>query len=449
MGLFGRKKKNETAIAEESASAQVRAAVPEPEPEPLNFAPRPMSMSGFGALLLDSIPPLRPFGVQLFNAWGLTASETVLSDLDVPTYSSARLAGYAVRSADLASASLQEPVVLRVSGEVTSDKILPVPLPDRAAVKIAPGMPIPQGADAVLARETVSEALESGEGIEGIVVLSPVPAGSGVRAKGSDVTEGDEIVAAGQRISAPIIGALAEVGINKVLVRPVPRVVVINVDDHLVEPGEPLRTIQDRYDAATSLVSAAARSDGAQVYTVTAVGSQVDEVRRVIADQLIRADLIITLGGLTDAESALRVVGPELGEAIYADIQAAPGGVHGFVMVKEDETPVIMLPGDPVTAFVSYLALVAPVIKTLASKPANKRTVYQVKILGNVEVPAGQTRYLPGVATADGVSILGDPQRPLLADFSGANALIVLTPDVRSIGEAPLIECWMISEQAV
>lgn len=221
------------------------------------------------------------------------------------------------------------------------------------------GAPLPPGAEAVVPVEWtdggLGEGLVSGmrahsaapEGASGQVhVHRPAEARAHVRAKGSDVKAGDRALDAGTILGPPQIGLLAAIGRGTVRVRPRPRVVVLSTGSELVQPDEPLGTGQI-YDSNSFALCAAARDAGAIAYRVGAVSDDAETLRSAIEDQLVRADLLVTTGGVSVGaydvvKEALSSVGDEdeAGSGIdFRKLAMQPGKPQGFGSIGPEHTP--------------------------------------------------------------------------------------------------------------
>src|SRR4051812_38028397 len=293
--------------------------------------------------------------------------------------------GYAVRVADVAGASEEFPAVLDVVGDVAAGLAdLPRGGPGQAA-RIMTGAPLPPGAETVVPLEWTDGGLGEGpvagmrarslapEGAEGQVrVHRPAEARAHVRAKGSDVKAGDLALEAGTVLGPPQIALLAAIGRGSVRVRPRPRAVVLSTGSELVQPGEELGHGQI-YDSNSFSLTAAARDAGAIAYRVGAVADDAETLRSTIEDQLIRADLLVTTGGgsvgaYDGGKEALSHVGDEdeAGGGIeFRKLAMQPGKPQGFGSIGRDHTPLLALPGNPVSSFVSFELFVRPAIRTL------------------------------------------------------------------------------------
>jgi len=429
MALFGRKK------LAEAPTEQNGEAVPDPErdPEPES---EPISVEQYREALLAAIEPQPPLGIGLLDAFGRRLCENIVADIDLPTFTSASADGYAVRAADIATATPSEPVTLPVLDTLDSPVYRGAPLLENTAVRVAPGAPIPEGADAVVPIEQT----DGGE-LE-VRVNVAVAEGQHLRLAGSDIADGTMLLEAGRRLDARAIGLLAEVGLDKVLVRQPPRVVVLTVGSDLVPPGFPLASRAHRYDATTTLIAAAAKADGAQVFPAGTFGNDQQVLVQVLRDQLIRADLIVAVGG---QDGALVKVLKELGDATVHRVTINPGGRQAFALVGDDRTPVIALPAGASSAFVGYQAFVRPALRKLQGEPdeqpQSRILPARVALHGHDEA----TELIPAIISGRGVEPAGVPGTELAYDVARADALIVLPPGTHLVPANSDVEVWVLT----
>ncbi|MEU8677021.1 gephyrin-like molybdotransferase Glp [Streptomyces sp. NPDC048560] len=409
--------------------------------------------------ILGSVKPLEPIELQLPDAQGCVLVEDVMVEVALPPFDNSSMDGYAVRIADVEGASEEFPAVLTVVGDIaagsdglTGDQIVG---PGQAA-RIMTGAPLPPGAEAVVPVEwtdggagegpaaTMRAHSDAPEGASGEVrVHRPVEARAHVRARGSDVQPGDLALRAGSVVGPPQIGLLAAIGRATVKVRPRPRVVVLSTGSELVQPGEEL-TGGRIYDSNSFALTAAARDAGAIAYRVGAVADDAETLRATIEDQLIRADIVVTTGGVSVGaydvvKEALSSVGDEdePGSGIdFRKLAMQPGKPQGFGSIGPDHTPLLALPGNPVSSYVSFELFVRPAIRTLMGledvhRPTVTATLTVDKALSS---PAGKRQFLRGTydAEAGTVTPVGGAGSHLIAALAQADALIVLPEDVTS-----------------
>ncbi|SOD85936.1 molybdenum cofactor synthesis domain-containing protein [Streptomyces sp. Ag109_G2-15] len=281
----------------------------------------------------------------------------------------------------------------------------------------------------------------------------PAEARAHVRARGSDVKAGDLALEAGTILGPPQIALLAAIGRGTVRVRPRPRVVVLSTGSELVQPGEELGKGQI-YDSNSFALTAAARDAGAIAYRVGAVADDADILRSAIEDQLIRADLLVTTGGVSVGaydvvKEALSHVGDEdeAGGGIdFRKIAMQPGKPQGFGSIGRDHTPLLALPGNPVSSYVSFELFVRPAIRTLMGledvhRPHTRATLRSDKALGS---PKGRRQFLRGTYADGEVTPVGGSGSHLIAALAHADALIVVPEDVESVEPGTDVEVVLL-----
>ncbi|MFF3466067.1 gephyrin-like molybdotransferase Glp [Streptomyces sp. NPDC002619] len=416
--------------------------------------------------ILAAVRPLEPIELQLLDAQGCVLVDDVTVPVSLPPFDNSSMDGYAVRVADVAGASEEFPAVLEVVGDVAAGAADLGRVGPGQAVRIMTGAPLPPGAEAVVPVEWTDGGLGEGpasgmrarslapEGATGHVrVHRPAEARAHVRAKGSDVKAGDRALEAGTVLGPPQIALLAAIGRGTVRVHPRPRVVVMSTGSELVQPDEQLGSGQI-YDSNSFALTAAARDAGAIAYRVGAVADDADTLRSTIEDQLVRADLLVTTGGVSVGaydvvKEALSHVGDEDeagGGVDFRKLAMQPGKPQGFGSIGPDHTPLLALPGNPVSSYVSFELFVRPAIRTLmgvedVQRPRTRATLKADKALSS---PQGRRQFLRG-AYADGeVTPVGGAGSHLIAALAHADALIVVPEDVESVEPGTEVEVVLL-----
>jgi molybdopterin molybdotransferase len=334
------------------------------------------------------------------------------------------------------------------------------------AARIMTGAPLPPGAETVVPVEWTDGGLGGGpvtgmrarstdpDGAYGQVrVHRPAPARAHVRAQGSDVRAGDRALAAGTVLGPPQIALLAAIGRGTVRVRPRPRVVVMSTGSELIQPDEKLGSGQI-YDSNSFALTAAARDAGAIAYRVGAVADDAETLRSAIEDQLVRADLVVTTGGVS--VGAYDVVKEALSHVLDEDEPGAgvdfrtlamqPGKPQGFGTVGPEHTPLLALPGNPVSSYVSFELFVRPAIRALMGltdihRPTIRAVLDADKALTS---PSGRRQFLRA-AYADGrVKPVGGAGSHLIAALAHADALIVVPEDKESVEPGADVEVVLL-----
>lgn len=435
MALFGRKKKTV-----DDAPAPEAPRLPD---GPAVDGAGLRSVADHLDYLLGLVEPLPPFGHNLLDAWGLALCEDVRSEVDLPPFDACQMDGYAVRAADVRGASQGEPLVLSLAGTVVAGQGESAGVEQGQAVRISTGAPLPAGADAVVPLEFTDR------GEQQVKVFESVSAGEYVRARASELVDGSHLVGRGEVLDARTIGLLAAAGIDTVLARPRPRVVVVSIGAELVEPGRALQGHGQIHDANGFMLAAAAKAEGCQVWRVQVPSTDPSVVREAITDQLIRADLIITTGGVSQAGTdVVKQVMPQLGLCDFAEVAMEPGRSQGFGLIGDDRIPMLMLPGNPVGAYVGFQVFVRPVIRRLMGiTPVEHQPVRCVA--GSV-MRSARGRLQFGRALVDDqagrrtVRLLGAGTSHPMSDLAACNALVLLPEDVDVVEAGDAVQCWIL-----
>ncbi len=440
MPLFGRKK---------SPDPPVAASVREPLPEPPEVGPSGLrTMEAHRDYLLSCVDELPPFGQRILDALDLSICEDVVASIDLPRFDNSAMDGYAVRAEDVAGASRDVPVSLPVVGEVAAGQSAPHRLSPGAAMKIMTGAPVPGLADAIVPYEN------SDRGASDVQIFAPSEPGQHIRHVGEDIQAGTQVFRAGDQLGVRDIGLLAGIGLDKVLVRPRPRVVVISTGSELVEPGRALDNEEQIFDSNSYLLAAAAKAAGAQVFRIGQVADDPEVVRQLISDQLVRADLILTTGGVSQGDyDIVKAVMPEMGATDFCQVAMQPGKPQGFGLIGDDRVPMIMLPGNPVSAFVSFEAFVRPVIRKLMGSTPYVRVPVRCLTARDITSLPGRTQLARGIVSSapDGsrqVQLAGGHGSHLLGDLARSNALVILPAEVEFIAAGEPVDVWVLDETA-
>lgn len=428
MAWFGRKKE---------APVEVDEVVEEqptlPEPPALNDAGL-RTMQDHIDYLLGLVEPLNPFGMSILEAWDQVLCEDLQSHIDVPAHTTALVDGYAVRAADLVDddGNAVETLDLHEGDDrIPLGAIRPVSVGDR----------LPPGATAVLPSTFIA--------MEGTLarVFERVTDGEYVRTAGEHLSAGAPLMQEGDLLDERHIGLLAGAGIDKVFVRPRPRVVVVGSGEGLVEPGRP---VDDSHtiDANSFLVAAAARAAGAQVYHVVVGSNDQHELAGAVTDQLIRADLVVsTTGGRREDYEAMVETMHGLGLVDSAQVAMTPGRTQTFGLIGEDYTPMIMLPGNPVSAYVSFQAFGWPLIRKLAGAEPQRKLLRGIATSG-MRSMKGQTHLLRGrVSHESGMNRVWHVSRQhALSELAQSNILIVLDDQTDDVRAGQSVHYWKLDE---
>ena len=255
----------------------------------------------------------------------------------------------------------------------------------------------------------------------------------------ADVFAGERLVLKeGSRIRSTQIGLAASIGRDHLPTRPHPRVVVLSAGPDLVEPGHTLGE-NEEYETNSWLLTTAVRETGAVAYRVHTIPDDEDELKDVIEDQLVRADLIVISGERKDDSFDLitRTLSG-IGEITTIDLAIESSGRHNYGTIGPDKVPVVTLPGDPIAAYISFELFIRPMIRTMLGASTIHRPSVKAKLERPVTSPDGQRSYVRGVLSEDGKSIVplgkGDSSaQDEQTTLSDANAFIAVPEGVTTL----------------
>ena len=306
-----------------------------------------------------------------------------------------------------------------------------------AAVRVHLGSALPEGADAVVpiaGTEPIGNAID---------VVQAVRAGDFVRLAGTELKSGDVVLKAGTRINARRIALLAATGIGTVVAHPRPRVVIVTIGDELVDAG---RKLQPGIVADSNgvMLSALVQQAGAVAYRVGPLADNADQLQDVLADQLVRADLVIVAGGVSaSAYETTQYVAAQLGEMAIHRVAMSPGAAQGFGHLGEDRTPMLTLPGHPAAAFVAFEVFVRPVILRMAGAPNLGQRLVKAQLQTAITSLPGKRQFIPSVHTsgADGVNRVHPlHSEHITAELAQADCLLVVPEAVTDLNVGDFVD---------
>jgi molybdopterin molybdotransferase len=397
------------------------------------------------ARVLEAIEPLTAFPQPLMEALGLAAAEDVVAEVALPSFDNSAMDGYAVRAEDVVSATAESPVHLPVVGEIGAGQGGLMALAPGTAAKIMTGAPIPAGADSVVPYEWTDR------GVAQVRIDQAPEPGRHVRPAGQDVSVGDMLISSGTVLGPRHIGLLAAVGRATVRSRPRPRVVVISTGSELRDPGTPLGR-DSIYDGNSYLLAAAARRAGAIAYRVGIVPDEPRAFLDALHDQLVRADIVVTSGGVSQGDfdvvkEALR----PLGTVWFGPVAMQPGKPQGFGHVGDDRTPIFTLPGNPVSSYVSFEQFVLPAIRKLMGLTPYARPTAPARLTHAISSPAGREQLVRAEYDVDAagpcVTPVGGHGSHLIGDLASSNALVVVPADVTAVAAGEQVRVLRLDEE--
>jgi len=379
----------------------------------------------------------RPVEVPIIAADGLVLADDVVAPLSLPVFDNSAMDGYAVRVDDVGAAGPDSPVRLPVAEDIPAGRTDRLTLAPGTAHRIMTGAPVPAGAEAVVPVEATDA------GVSVVEIRSAAKPGQHIRGAGEDVTAGTTVLRAGTPISPAALGLLAALGVERVRVIPRPRVLVISTGSELVAPGVPLQPGQI-YESNAVLLAAAVRDAGAQVAGVATCGDDVGQFRAVLDDYAGRADVVLTSGGVS--AGAYEVVKDAFGSGSgveFVKVAMQPGMPQGAGTLA-DGRAIITLPGNPVSALVSFEVFIRPALRAAMGLPQHRRPLRTAVLKEALTSPAGKRQFRRGVydpATATVISY-GPPASHHLRWLASANCLLDIGAGVTGIAAGEHIPVW-------
>lgn len=394
------------------------------------------------ARVLAGCAPLRPTAVPLADALGCVTSVPLVADAAVPPFANTAMDGFAVRAADTADA----PTTLTVVGTLAAGAAPDVHVGPGEAVRIMTGAPMPPGADAVVMVEWTTTADDGGT----VVIERAVPPGKHVRGAGDDIQPGQEVFPAFTVLQPGHLGVLAALGFRRVPVFTRPRVGVLSTGDELVDEGRDLKPGEIR-DANRTTLLALVRQSGFEAVDLGIARDDPDELRAAFGRGVGDCHAVITSGGVSVGDfDYVKVVLDELSGGTMHWMQVAIKPAKPLAFGTIDGTPVFGLPGNPVSAMVSFELFARPSLRQMAGHAVLERPrVHAVADEGLPRTPDGKL-HLVRVHAEHGddgrfhVRSSGGQASHLLRAMALANAL-ALVPDGEGVAPGGDVEVMLLS----
>jgi molybdopterin molybdotransferase len=394
------------------------------------------SISEALASMLPAFTPLGEEEVHLTASSGRYLSREVVARFDSPPFDNSAMDGYAVRAKDVAAAGPDNAVELPVRGESRAGGPLPAPLEPGAACRVFTGAPIPAGADAVVIQEDTER---HGDLVQ---IREASPKATHVRAQGSDVSSGALLLRPGDRIWPGEIGLLASQNIDRVHVYRRPRVALLSTGDELRALGEELEPgsiINSNIYVLTEML----RALGVIPVALPAARDTLPEIEAALRKAL-EADVVITTGGVSVGQyDFIHDAFENLGiKPRFWKVRIKPG--KPLAVAQYQGKPVIAVPGNPMSAMVTFEVLIAPCLRKMLGDPRPHPQPIVARLRNPYRRRPGRVEIARGVATREGEEIivaLHDRQGSgSLPSFVGTNALVILPADKAELAAGERVE---------
>jgi molybdopterin molybdotransferase len=398
--------------------------------------------------ILSAIQPLAPVSLALAEALDRTLVEPVSARDAVPGFDNSAMDGYALRSADAATATPGTPVTLVVVGDLPAGSADDPPIGVGEAVRIMTGAPIPSDADCVV-------PLEHSDGGTTRVIIARAPRpGAHIRRAASDVHAGEAVLPVGRILRAQDLSAAAATGTATLRVHPAPRVAVISTGTELRPAGDPLGRGQI-HDSNSVLLGAAITECGGIPQLHPSVPDD-DEVLRSLLDRISpTVDAIVTTGGASvGAYDVVKAVLAPRG-VWFGPVRMQPGKPQGFGSWPDPDagsaTPIFALPGNPVGVFVSFEVFVRPALLALQGRSELRRDTISGVVAQGWTSPADRVQYMPAIVDeqADGSYAVrpagpGGSGSSLVVGLARANALAAVPEGVTEVHPGDRVDVTLL-----
>jgi molybdopterin molybdotransferase len=424
--------------------------------------------------ILAHFAPLEPVEAPLYNAaggvpvLGQVLAEDVEADFDIPPLANTGMDGYAVRAEDTQGATYDSPVTLRVVGYLPAGQVFPGHVGPGEAVRIMTGAPIPNGADAIVPFEETDEQELGPRAVgaraeqgpddaprEAVRVDVEAQPGANIRSAGEDVRSGERVLARGTVLQAAQVGVLASLGRASVRVHRRPVVAILSTGDELLRPGEPLQPGKI-YDANAFTLAAQVQAFGGIPRVLDVALDTVEALTARIKEGLEDADLLVTSAGVSRGDfDVVKTVLANEGEVGFWTVRMKPGKPLAFGAFRGPRGPVphLGLPGNPVSAMMTFELFGRPAIFTMLGKPqAWPRPTVRAVTLDRLRNTDGRRFYARcAVTEEDGrwVARLTGPQGSgVLTSMALANGYAICPEDVEAIEPGEACEVILVDREA-
>jgi molybdopterin molybdotransferase len=418
------------------------------------------------AFILKHFQPLDPECVPLLDSLERVLTEDIVSDIDVPPFNNSAMDGYAVIADDIVTASPDHPVALRVIGDVAAGYTASRSVERSTAMRIMTGAPLPPGADTVVRFEETSENLAKGhlersaveskeplQGLRTVDILKAIKRGDNVRAAGEDIRIGEVVFPRGSVVRPAEIGVLASLGRKHVSVHRRPRVAILATGDELVALDAPITPGKIRNSNEYSNAAAVLKAGGVPVQLGIARDNIADLTAKIRAGLDADVDLFLTSAGVSvgDYDVVKDVLNAE-GEMRFWQVKMKPGKPLAFGVLRgKKPVPLLGLPGNPVSAMISFEVFARPAIFTMLGKTKFARPTVRANLQEEIKNDSGRRNFIRVVVEKRGEEYVarstGEQGSGILTSVARANGLLVVPEAVPLVRAGETVEIQLLNSE--
>ncbi|WP_066460995.1 molybdopterin molybdotransferase MoeA [Sanguibacter suarezii] len=402
--------------------------------------------------VLAGLEPLGTEELPLAAALGRTLAVDLRSRTDIPVFDNSAMDGFAVRHHDVAHASPEHPVTLEVVADLPAGSAEDPPLAPGTAARIMTGAPVPTEADAIVPVEhTDGFGADAGAATTRVTITTAPRPAAHIRRTGEDLSAGDVVLTAGSVLSPRHLSAAAAAGHPTLTVHRAPRVAVLATGSELVPPGQPLGRGQIP-ESNSTLLAALVVEAGASVERAVTVPDDDDALRAELAAAVeAGVDLVVLSGGVSvGAYDVTKAVLAPLGGIDFVSVAMQPGKPQAFGRLPGG-TPVFGLPGNPVSACVSFEVFVRPALARLAGRTQLTRRMLSAQVSDGWRTPPGRQQYMPVVLEAGPAGLTARPATRggsgshLVGGLAAADGFAVVGADVTEVRRGDTVGVMLVT----
>ncbi len=391
-------------------------------------------------IILEKIPFKGVEKVPIGGSLGRVLAEDIVARRANPPMDNSAMDGYALVSTDVASATPENPVRLKVIAEVAAGYAADKPLQSGQAIRIMTGAPIPRGADSVIMQEDTEKDGDD------ILVKDKTEVEENIRLAGEDVKEGDVVIRKGVTVGPSHIGMMAVVGRSSVFVSQRPQVAIISTGDEIVDL-DGILTGPCIYNSNGYMLEAQIRSaGGVPCYLGIASDDEKDLMEKF--DWALKCDMVVSSGGVSVGDydlvkASLKKMGQDM---LFWKVAMKPGKPLAFGKIAGK--PIFGLPGNPVSSFVSFEQFTRPAILKMMGASDLKRKIIQARLTRSIHKKPGRLNFLSSIVSwNDGETIVTPAQEQgsgILQSTVNANGLIVFPLEMTELAEGDTVAVQLL-----